>query len=103
MREVVSLGAEWAAVTHGVDDTFISDGSRFWRIATPKVEAVNPIGSGDSFAAGLAAGLRRGQEVPEACRLAVACASANAMTENAGEVRVEDVERLLRGIEVPSL
>ena len=95
MRKVVSLGAEWVAVTHGVGDTLISDGSRFWRIATPKVEAVNPIGSGDSFAAGLAAGLRRGQDVPEACRLAVACASANAMTPNAGEVRPRDVEMLL--------
>jgi tagatose 6-phosphate kinase len=103
MRRVVSLGAEWVAVTHGVGDTMISDGSRFWRIATPKLKAVNPIGSGDSFAAGLAAGLRHGQEVPEACRLAVACASANAMTQNAGEVRTADVEDLLSRIVVEQL
>jgi tagatose 6-phosphate kinase len=102
MQKVVSLGAQWAAVTHGVDDTMISDGSRFWRIATPKVQMVNPIGSGDSFAAGLAAGLRRGQQMPEACRLAVACASANAMTSNAGEVRTSDVENLLSQIVVRS-
>lgn len=100
MRKVVSLGAQWVAVTHGVDETFLSDGSRFWKIATPKVKAVNPIGSGDSFAAGLAAGLRRGLEVPEACRLGVACASANAMTQNAGEVRPGDVEDLLSRIVV---
>jgi tagatose 6-phosphate kinase len=95
MRQAVELRAQWVAVTHGTDDTFVSDGSRFWRIPTPKVKAVNPIGSGDSFAAGLAAGLRRGEVMPEACRLAIACASANAMTANAGEVHLRDVEALL--------
>jgi fructose-1-phosphate kinase PfkB-like protein len=33
-------------------------------------------------------------DVPAACALGVACGAANAMTELAGHVRCEDVERL---------
>ena len=94
MREVVSKGAAWIVVTNGPAETIVSDGRSFWKLATPKVNVVNPIGSGDSFAAGLAVGLTDGKDVPEACVLGVACGAANAMTELAGQVRREDAEKL---------
>jgi len=59
------------------------------------VSAVNSVGSGDAFTAGLAAGLVDGQPLAEACRLGAACGAANAMTLMAGEVRHEDVKALL--------
>ena len=66
---------------------------------TPKIEVISPIGSGDSFAAGMAIGLLEGKDVPEACALGVACGAANAMTDLAGHVRREDVEQLAAVIE----
>jgi tagatose 6-phosphate kinase len=103
IRAVVSMGAGWAVVTNGPHDTIVSDGSRFWRVGPPEIDAVNPIGSGDSFAAGLAAALRGGHEVPQATMLATACAAANALTPDAGHVRNEDVSRLAAQIRVESL
>lgn len=103
MKRLVAAGAEWAVVTLGGEGAIVSDGARFWRVAAPKVAVVSAVGSGDSFAAGLAAGISRGQSVPDACTLAVACGAANAMTPVAGYVRMEDVERLLREIVVSSL
>ncbi len=94
MRQMIVRGARWAVVTAGTRATYLTDGRRFFGIDTPKVDAVNPIGSGDAFAAGLAAGISRGQEVPEACALGVACATSNAMTPDAGHVRRADVDRL---------
>jgi tagatose 6-phosphate kinase len=91
-------------ITHGGEATLVWDGERVWRIHSPKVEVVSPIGSGDAFAAGLAAGLMRGEPLHEAAKLGAACGAANAMTPVAGFVRKEDVERLLRetrGLRLP--
>lgn len=85
-------------ITHGGEPTLVWDGDRAWRINTPKVEVISPIGSGDSFAAGLAAGLMRDEPLHEAARLGAACGAANAMTPVAGFVRPEDVAHLLAQI-----
>jgi tagatose 6-phosphate kinase len=69
-------------------------------VAAPAVEAVNPIGSGDAFAAGMAAAIARGEGVEGQLRLGTACAVANAMTAMAGTVVRADVERLAREVGV---
>jgi 1-phosphofructokinase family hexose kinase len=100
IHRLIEQGPRWVVVTHGAGATVASDGNSFWQISSPKVAVVNPIGSGDSFAAGLMAAVAQGRGVPEACRLAVACGAANAMTSRAGYLRTEDVEALLPGIGV---
>jgi tagatose 6-phosphate kinase len=92
---LVKAGARWGVVTLGPPGIAVSDGSRFWRVSSPAIKAVNPIGSGDAVAAGLAAGIVRGTPFPEAARLAAACGAANAMTATSGNVVLSDVERLL--------
>lgn len=103
MKQLTTAGAKWAVVTIGAEGVMVSDGKTFWRVTVPHVEVVSPIGSGDSFAAGLAVGLLRGQTVTEACRLATACGAANAMTPAPGFVRPTDVEGLWRAITVTAL
>jgi len=95
MIELVGLGAKNAVITLGADGAMAFDGSEFSHVTSPKVDAVNSVGSGDAFTAGLAAALVDGQTLSEACRLGAACGAANAMTVMAGEVRAEDVKRLL--------
>jgi tagatose 6-phosphate kinase len=94
MREAIARGARWVVVTSGTDPTWLTDGGRFWRIDVPAIDAISPIGSGDAMAGGIAVGLVRGMDVPEACRLGTACAAANALTPCAGHVDHGDVERL---------
>jgi len=93
MRKAVELGARWVVVTMGAEGVIASDGKGFWRVPIPKVDVVNPIGSGDAFAAGLAVSLAVGPPMPEAMVLATACGVANAMTPVAGRVRPDDVAR----------
>ena len=96
---LTGAGAEWALVSTGVTGAVLgnSSGGR-WRLEPPRVEAVNPIGSGDSLAAGLAVAFARGEAVPEAAAFGTACAAANVLTATSGVVRVEDVERLRSGV-----
>ncbi len=95
IKQLIDLGPHWAVITEGKAGAIVSNASQFWRVRSPKVEAVNPIGSGDSLAAGLASAISRGQRMPDACTLAVACGAANAMTARAGTVRPDDVAELL--------
>jgi tagatose 6-phosphate kinase len=98
--QLVERGTRWAVITDGSRETVASDGKTFWKISTPRVKVVSPIGSGDAFAAGLAAGVLRGQEVPEACRLACACGAANAMSSRAGDVNPADLPDLIRQVQI---
>jgi len=100
IRSIIEMGASWAVVTNGAQETIVSDGPSFWSIETPKIKAVNPIGSGDSFAAGVAVALMEGKDVPEACLFGVACGAANAMTDLAGHVDPDDVQQLMKEITI---
>jgi tagatose 6-phosphate kinase len=100
MKQLIEMGPAWCLVTQGKEGAVISDGDRFWRIGSPRVKAINPIGSGDSLAAGLASAIARGQPLPDACRLAIACGAANAMTLLPGQVRSDDVAKLLKKVEL---
>ena len=66
-----------------------------WRIEPLRVEAVNPIGSGDALAAGLLLYFVPGAFIPDAAVYGTACAAANALTSTSGTVRPDDVAALL--------
>jgi tagatose 6-phosphate kinase len=87
-------------ITMGKSGAIAGDGTSVWRVAAPAVQAVNPIGSGDAFAAGMAVAIARGRPVEDQLRLATACAAANATTALAGTVGAADVERLLAEVVV---
>lgn len=100
MRELSERGAQRVIVTAGKEPTLAFDGQRCWRITVPRIRAVNPIGSGDAFTAGLTWRLVRGEDLGEACRWASATGAANALTPLAGEVNRPDVERLACEVQV---
>jgi tagatose 6-phosphate kinase len=93
MRDVCPDGGS-VLVTMGGDGAVAWDGQQFWHIPAPSVKAVNPIGSGDAFAAGLAVARTRDLPPPEAYALAAACGAANALHPRAGYVDPKQVERL---------
>jgi len=103
MRELSDRGALRVIITSGKEPTLAFDGQQFWRIHAPKITAVNPIGSGDAFTAGLVWQLLRGADLGEACRWASATGAANALTMMAGEVRRKDVQRLSAEVKVEEI
>lgn len=78
MRELNRLGAQWVVVTEGKERVWISSVDRLLSITPPTVTAVNPIGSGDSLAAGIAVAVADGYDLPEAVAWGVAAAATNA-------------------------
>ncbi len=103
MRELSERGAQRVVVTAGRGPMLAYDGRSCWRIHPPQINATNPIGSGDAFAAGLVWRLLRGEDLGEASRWAAAVGAANALTMMPGEVQLNDVERLVHQITVEHL
>ncbi len=89
-------------VTLGAQGALALVNSELWRVAIPQVKAISAIGSGDAFAAGMAAVIDEG-DARDAWRLGAACGIANALTAEAGHVRLQDVERLKAQVEVHRL
>jgi tagatose 6-phosphate kinase len=103
MRELHERGAARVVVTAGREPSLAYDGRRFWRVTGPRIQAANPIGSGDSFTAGLVWRLLRGDDLGEACRWGQAAGTANALTLMPGDLSASDVERLSRQMVVELL
>ena len=93
-------GAQRVIVTAGREPALTFDGKIFRRIITPRIQVVNPIGSGDAFTAGVVLRLLRGDDLGEACRWGTAAASANALTPMPGELNRKDVTRLAKKVQV---
>ncbi|MCA1717726.1 MAG: 1-phosphofructokinase family hexose kinase [Actinobacteria bacterium] len=93
---LTDAGARWAFVSEGASGSMLGDDSGgLWSVEPPRVEAVNPIGSGDVMAAGTLLSLSRGASVLDAAVYSTACAAANALTPTSGEIRPDEVDDLL--------
>jgi tagatose 6-phosphate kinase len=103
MRELCERGAQRVVITAGRHPTLAFDGRTFWRVIAPSIAAVNPIGSGDAFTAGLVWRLIQGDDLGEACRWAAAVGTANALTLMAGEVEADEMAPLAARVSIQRL
>jgi 1-phosphofructokinase family hexose kinase len=78
MRELCRRGAQWVVVTQGKERVWIASERELYSATPPAVDVVNPIGSGDCLAAGIAVGLARGEGIADAVRYGMAAAADNA-------------------------
>lgn len=96
-RRLLKAGAAGAVLTLGaVGAAAVLDGAE-WHAYTGPVKAVNPVGSGDCFAAGLTLTLQRGDDPAAALRLAAGAGAANAASPYNGDVDRALAEELAGG------
>jgi len=93
MHEVARQGAAWVVVSQGGDAVWALGAGRFYRIRPPAVETVNPIGSGDCLAAGIAYGTAQGLPPLEAICLGIAAAADNVASPLPGHIDPASVQR----------
>jgi 1-phosphofructokinase family hexose kinase len=96
-RRLLKAGTAGAVLTLGAAGaTAILDGAE-WHVHTRPVKAVNPVGSGDCFAAGLTLSLQRGDGPAAALCLAAGAGAANATSPYNGDVDRALAEELAGG------
>lgn len=106
IREVqrfMTEGIKLPVVSLGARGSIAGYNHHVYRITVPKIQCKNPVGSGDSFVAGVAVGLERGMSVEDVLSLGAACGTANAMEDESGFVRREIVNDLFNKIAIEQL
>ncbi|CZA06881.1 tagatose-6-phosphate kinase [Streptococcus suis] len=93
-------GIDWIVVSLGAKGAFAKHNDKFYRVRIPKIKVVNPVGSGDSTVAGIAAGLVHALPEAELLKNANVLGMLNAQEEQTGYVNLENAESLYSQIEV---
>ena len=84
-REVhETYGIEKVVVSLGGDGSVMACSEGVFRGRAPKIEVVNPVGSGDTMVGAFAVAMARGMAVTDQLAYAMACASANCLSASTG-------------------
>lgn len=103
IKEFQAKGIKFVAISLGVQGSIAGYEGKFYKVKIPKVEAVNPVGSGDSYVAGIAVALKRGYNIEETLKFASACGTANAMEIETGFVTEYVVNDLFKQVTVEEI
>lgn len=87
-------------VTLGAKGALIKQNDTIYRAEIPEVEAINPVGSGDSVLAGFAAGYSRGLRGVEWIQFGLTMGVLNAMEAKTGKINPEKIEGCMQQIKV---
>jgi 1-phosphofructokinase family hexose kinase len=99
-RRLVQKGATLVVVTLGSRGALAVAPDQIWQARIPPIQIVSTVGSGDSMLAGLATACLRGEGLDAALALGVACGAANALSDLPGRFELNQVETLLKRIEL---
>lgn len=81
MRDIAGLGVEIVAVSCGERGSYVLRGGELYRVYPLKVNAVNTIGCGDAYLAGLVYGLEKKWQLQDILRCATAVSAAAAESD----------------------
>ena len=101
-REVhETYGIEKVVVSLGGDGSVMACSEGVFRGRAPKIEVVNPVGSGDTMVGAFAVAMARGMAVTDQLAYAMACASANCLSASTGhfDMAVADELRAQTSVE----
>lgn len=98
-------GAETVLISRAAEPALVFDGARgrYLELMGPRVETLEPRGTGDSMFAALGASLADGQELDVALRLAMAAGALNATRHGLGTGTRQEIQRLSRHIFIKEL
>ncbi len=105
LDELHEAGARTVLLSRAEHPALVLDGDcgRYLQLVGPRVEALEPRGTGDSMFAALGASLADGQALEPALRIAMAAGCLNATRHGLGTGTRQEVEQLSRHVEVKEL
>lgn len=102
-RELRERGAEAVALTLGRDGAVCVERNGAWRVVPPRVERRSTVGSGDSFVAGCAVAMARGEPLTVGLRIGTAAGAATAATPGTALGSAETVARLAPSVRIETI
>ncbi|CQR45939.1 Tagatose-6-phosphate kinase [Paraliobacillus sp. PM-2] len=83
---------EWVVVTMGSQGAIVKHNNKLYRVNNPKVDAKNPVGSGDSVIAGFAAGLSQGLTDEALIKFGLSMGVLNVMEDQTGCIDTTNID-----------
>lgn len=102
-KKLVSQGIPYVVISLGAKGALMICEDRIYHGKPPELDAVNPVGCGDSMLGAFAAAFCQGKSDKEALAYAVAVSAANAMNPGTGRFRVKDMEEIHSKAEVEEI
>jgi 1-phosphofructokinase family hexose kinase len=102
-RGLIERGVRYALITDGARPFAAADESGAWIVTPPRIDAVDPTGSGDSMIAGILYGLTDGWPFADCVRFGAASGAANARVRDVARSSKEEIESLLAGVTMKRL
>ncbi|EOP56272.1 tagatose-6-phosphate kinase [Bacillus cereus VDM053] len=96
-------GIEWIIVSMGSEGAFVKHGDDYYRVTIPKVEVVNPVGSGDATVAGLAVAIHQYQTVEKVLKTAMTAGMLNTMEVGTGYINVDKFKQYFDLVKVEKI
>lgn len=103
LQKFMEDGIKLPVISLGAQGYMAGYNQHVYKITVPKIQCKNPVGSGDSFVAGIAVGIERGMAIEDVLSLGAACGTANAMEDESGFVSKEVVEELFPQIKIQQI
>lgn len=103
LKDPLFHGIEWVVVTFGKDGAIVKHQDEVYDVNIPTVEAINPVGSGDSVIAGFSVAVHRGYDVEQTIRFGLTMGILNAMEEETGSINPKNIHYIEKKIHVKNV
>lgn len=90
----VTAGVKYVVLTDGANPSYAASEKGHWKILSPEVKRVNPVGSGDAMVAGLVFGFEKGWDFEHCLSFGAAAGAANARKWEVANSSLEEIESL---------
>ena len=100
LSEPLFDGIEWIIVSLGANGAFAKHGDTFYKVDIPKIQVVNPVGSGDSTVAGISSGLYHKEADESLLTKANVLGMLNAQEKMTGHVNMAYYDELYKQLHV---
>lgn len=94
------MGIAMPIISLGKNGSIIGYEDKIYQAIPPKYKAVNAVGSGDAFVAGIAIGLQRNYAIEDIIRFGSACGTANVLEPESGMVSPDTVAKIFDLVKV---
>lgn len=96
-------GVEAIVVSMGADGAFAKIHDEFYKVSIPKINVVNPVGSGDATIAGLAMSIDQGLPWDEVLKTAMTTGMLNTMEDKTGHINMKNFETYFEQVKVEEI
>jgi len=96
-------GIEWIVVSLGANGALVKVKNDFYKAEIPKINVINPVGSGDATMAGLAAAIAQEKTVEDIIKTAMTTGMLNALEVQTGSINYDNFSHYFKKIVVHSV